>query len=264
MLLFSLDFWRESLGYCAPPAPSREPTEGEHRLAEQAFWRKTYALSEVALGASIAAALLAIGAVSAALYQAKLTRDTLIDGARAYVGVSGLTPYIFTVAKVQDGKEEPATWLTKPKIGNAGNTPTRDLRWISGDEANARKEWIEAGYFPGVDLHDPDGVRYRRGSAHLAAKQDSDFIAQHRIPVPPDIIAKPTRPFVFGVLMYRDFVSGDVHITRYCYGFYGFSSKANSSEVSYEIYPCGRDTNCTDEECSDDDRASAVRYLQRE
>lgn len=57
------------------------------------------------------------------------------------------------------------------------------------------------------------------------------------------------RPYIYGAVVYEEFVSGKSHITRFCYTLWGNPAVTGASGLSYSL--CGGNSNCADEECDD-------------
>ena len=57
------------------------------------------------------------------------------------------------------------------------------------------------------------------------------------------------RPYIYGAVVYEEFVSGKSHITRFCYTLWGNPAVTGASGMSYSM--CGGNSNCADEECDD-------------
>lgn len=182
-----------------------------------------------------------------------LSRETLVATQRAYVTVSGLK-----IEPILGPSGSQEFWRVAPIVVNNGNTPTRNLRWTAraGDwdmDFTAPGRVHRPGEKgPAIPALESFRGQLRDGTfnpATLAPKQETNTLMQESIPVryTEAIRSQKMRVYIHGTLVYEDFLSPRVHITRYCYMLWGFPPV--TGPVGFSHSGCGGRSNCADEEC---------------
>jgi hypothetical protein len=223
--------------------------EKEHRTKESRYWRNQAiynvgigALTLIAVGAAIAAAVVAFVAYQEARRQAEAAIEAnthaqrpfvLITGLRldqSAIGASGALPYLFVRVVAQ----------------NNGNTPTKNMRLVMVGPATS-------AYDPELAYQNPPNAvtRWRVslpphfngslpwGQAGIPMSAFRQTVVQGRMPY-----------FIFGAAHYWDrFTDSKEHITKFCFAIAVLMS--DESVPSYE--PCVY-WNCADDDCEADDQ----------
>jgi hypothetical protein len=171
--------------------------------------------------------------------QLDVMKNQLVSTQRAYVGITGLD-----VTKIQDTKRMNTWWKVAPIIVNSGNTPTRNLWWTIVTN-HYDPEYEKHGHLiPSFDFVKTATKNF----ATLSPKQETRTLIYQAVPeewVGP-IREQRGRLYVYGALIYEDFLTDESHVTRYCYALWGFPP-ITGDEFSYSM--CGGKSNCADKEC---------------
>jgi hypothetical protein len=250
------------------------PVTNEHReepAKQQTIWRRVshyfreHAVALASLVVALASLVFSGLAVLNARKQADIAEKGLVDVQRAFIVVSGL-------------KEEPVRINDKitgfkftPIIRNSGNTPAKQVRWVTLDPFNAVfipqfREFCrdENPMDPDQILNQPEkspAIHVGRG---ILGPQDAlllapEFTIDNR--AFQDILdGQRLGKFYFGAIRYFDQFSKNERVTKYCYTISSFSD-ADGFEAtgpglkapSVHPFPAVcKHWNCADEDCDSD------------
>jgi hypothetical protein len=262
--------------HCEAPlalvAPEKEyARQDEHRAAERNHWtherrhnRNVAALSAIAGGAAVLAALFAGGAYVEARRQANAAEQSVVAVQRAFIVVSGLKEEI-----VREKDKVVGVNFT-PIIRNSGNTPAKQIRWVTLDPFNVTQTSQIREFFRDPNPTDPDDF-IQRPDNPPAVSISRGILGPHD-----DLLMGPALPlnertfqyvltnrigrFYFGAIRYFDLFSNKERVTKYCYAVNSFVSGQDGFDLNGPVtvpnvrpFPtlCAH-WNCADEDCEAD------------
>ncbi len=198
---------------------------------------KALFVQRLQLAVAIAVFLAAGFAGFMAYSQLGIARQSFEATQRAYVSVKGL-----------EIVDQGTYWKVTPILVNNGNTPTKNA-WFTMTGGD-----FDMSYNPNTprpymteNLWQATQNRVSLGPKQEKTIQAFGQLIEHRYT--DAIRAQTMRPYFHGAIVYEDFFSAKLHLTRYCYFLWGFPPI--TGPVGFSSSECGKASNCSDEECDD-------------